>query len=123
MDAIRRPRASRALLALVFGLALAGPGAADRTVAAAGAAGSLAAGPAAGAEQALLRDVPAHSLVTPASKRDERERPGPALPGLLATAVAAAWTLVAGRRAGRPARRRAAAAGARAPPPPQPAPI
>jgi hypothetical protein len=70
---------------------------------------------------ALLGDHPGHSLVTP-GKRDDRERPGPALPGVLVTAVAAAASVVAGRRAGRPAGRRAAAHGARAPPP-QPAPI
>jgi hypothetical protein len=116
MHANRRPRASRALLALVFVLALLGPGAAGRATAAAEATGSLAAGPADGPEQGLLRDVPGHSLVTPGSKRDDRERAGPALPGLLAAAIAAAWTLVPGRRAGRAAGHRAAA-GARAPPP------
>jgi hypothetical protein len=84
MDATRRPRASRALLALVFVLALLGPGAAGRASAAAEATGSLGA--------------------------------GPALPGLLAATIAAAWTLVPGRRAGRAAGHRAAA-GARAPPP------
>jgi hypothetical protein len=115
MDATRRPRASRALLALVLSLALLGPEAAGRVTVADEAAGSLLAGPAAGPEQGLLRDVPGHSLVTPASKRDDRERPGAALPGLLAATVAAAWTLVAGHRSGRAAGHRAAA-GARAPP-------
>jgi hypothetical protein len=122
MDATRRPRASRAILALVLSLALLGPEAAGRVSAADEASGSLLAGPAAGPEQGLLRDVPGHSLVTPASKRDDRERPGAALPGLLAAAVAAAWTLVAGRRPGRAAGYRAAA-GARAPPILLPAPV
>jgi hypothetical protein len=122
MDATRRPRASRALLALVFGLALLGPEAAGRATVADEAWGTLLAGPAAGPEQDLLRDVPGHSLVTPASKRDDRERPGPALPGLLAATVAAAWTLVAGHRPGRVAGHRAAA-GARAPPALRPTPV
>jgi hypothetical protein len=119
MDATRQTRASRALLALVFGLALLGPGAAGRATAAAEATGSLVAGPADGPEQGLLRDVPGHSLVTPGSKRDDRERAGPALPGLVAATIAAAWTLIPGHRSGRPARHRAAA-GARAPQPLRP---
>jgi hypothetical protein len=119
MPANRRPRAARAFLALALYLALPGPGAAGPATAA-DARGSLAAGPAAGPEQGLLRDRPGPSLVTPASKRDERERPGSALPGMLAVAVAAAGTLVAGHRAGRAGGRRVAA-GARAPPPLQPA--
>jgi hypothetical protein len=122
MDATRRPRASRALLALVFGLAVLGPGAAEPATAAAEAAGSLVAGPAAGSEQSLVRDAPGHSLVAPASKRDDRERPGPAAPSLLAATIAAAWTLVAGQRPGRAAGHRGAA-GARAPPALQPAPV
>jgi hypothetical protein len=119
MDATRRPRASRALLALVFGLALLGPGAAGRAAAAAEAPGSLQAGPADGPEQGLLREVPGHSLVAPGSKRDDRERAAPALPGLVAAIIAAAWTLVPGHRSGRAAGHRAAA-GARAPPPLRP---
>jgi hypothetical protein len=122
MDATRRPRASRALLALVFGLALLGPGAAGRATAAAEAAGSLLAGPAARSEQGLLRDVPGHSLVAPASKRDDRERPGTSQPSLLAATIAAAWTLVAGHRPGRAAGHRGAA-GARAPPALRSAPV
>jgi hypothetical protein len=121
MLANRRPRAARALLALVVYLALLGPGATGPATAA-DTRGTLA-GPAAGSEQVLLRDRPGHTPVTPASKRDERERPGPALPGVLAVAVAAAGTLVAGHRAGRAGGRRAAAALARAPPSLQPTPV
>jgi hypothetical protein len=125
MNANRRPRASRALLALVFCLALLGPGAAGRTANGADAPRSLLAGPAAGSEHGLLGDRTARSPVAPGAKRDDRERPGPALLGVVAATVAAAWTVVAGRPGGRPAglRRRAAAAGPRAPPPLQPAPI
>jgi hypothetical protein len=121
MPANRRPRAARAFLALALYLALPGPGAAGPATAA-DARGSLA-GPAAGSEQGLLRDRPGHTPVTPASKRDERERPGPALPGLLAVVVVAAGTLVAGDRAAPAGGRRAAAAAARAPPPLQPTPV
>jgi hypothetical protein len=126
MNANRRPRASRALLALVSCLALLGPGAAGRATTGADASASLVAGPAAGHEQGLLRDRSGRSLVAPGGRRDDPERPGPALLAVLAAAVAtaAAWTVVAGRLPGRPApsRRRAAAAGPRAPPL-QPAPI
>jgi hypothetical protein len=59
--------------------------------------------------------------VTPGGTRDDRGRPGPALLGAVALAVAATWTVVAARRATRPAGRRAAASGARAPPHLQPA--
>jgi hypothetical protein len=123
MQAIRRPRAFRALLALMFCLALLGPGATGRAATGADAPGSLLAGPAAGLGQGLLSDRPGRSLVAPGPKRDDRERPGPALPGVLATALATAGALAAARRSERPARRRAAAAGARAPPSLQPAPI
>jgi hypothetical protein len=117
MHAIRRPRPSRALLALVFCLALLGPGAAGRAASGAETPGALT-GSSAGLEQSLLRDLPAQSLVTPGSTRDGRDRPGPAAAGVLAAALAAtgAWAVAASRSA-RPARRRAAAAaGARAPP-------
>jgi len=122
MDATRRPRASRALLALVFGLALLGPEAAGRATVADEAWGTLLAGPAAGPEQGLLRDLSGQSLVAPGGKRDDRERPGPALLGLAAAAAAAAWTVVAGRPVARRGGHGTAAVGARAPPP-QPVPI
>jgi hypothetical protein len=121
MDATRRLRASRALLALALGLALLGPGGAGRAAAVADAAGSLLAGPAAGPDQGLVRDRPVRPLVTPGGTRDDRERPGPALPGAVALAVAAAWVVVAAALAVRPGGPAAAAAGARAPPPLQPA--
>jgi peptidoglycan/LPS O-acetylase OafA/YrhL len=117
MHAIRRRRASRALLALVFCLALLGPGAAARAATGVDPSRSLTAGPAMGFEQGLLDDRPGRSLVAPGGKRDDRERPGPALPGVLVAALATASAWAATRRTDRPARRRgAAAAGARAPP-------
>ena len=116
MHVTRRPRATGALLALVCCLALLEPGAAGRAAAAAHASGSPVAGPG----QGLLQDRPGRSLVVAGGNRDERERPGPALPGLLALAVATAATLVAARRAARPAGHRAVAAAARAPPPLRP---
>jgi hypothetical protein len=121
MHAIRRRRASRALLALVFCLALLGPGAAGRAAAGADAPGSPVAGPAAGPGQGLVSDRPGRSLAAPGGKRDDRDRPDPALPGVLAAAVATAGALAAARRTDRTGRGRAAAAGARAPPPLQPA--
>ena len=116
-----RPRAARALLALALGLALLGPGGAGPAVAVADAVGSLLAGPAAGPDQGLVRDRPVRPLVTPGGTRDDRERPGPALPGAVALAVAAAWVVVAAVQAVRAAGHHVAAAGARAPPPLQPA--
>jgi hypothetical protein len=120
LDPTRTPRL---LLALACCLALLAPaGAAVRAAArrpAAAAADELARTPA-GLEQDLLRDR-VGPLLAPGGKRDDRERPGPALAGVLAAALATAgaWS-AATRRGGRPARRRAAAAaGARAPPPPQ----
>ena len=123
MHANRRPRAARALLALVLCLAVLGPDAAGRSSGGAGASASLTAGPAAGPEQGLLRDLSSPSLVAAGGKRDDRERPGLALLGLLATVVAAAATVVAGRLAAGAGGNGAAAAEARAPPPLQPAPI
>jgi hypothetical protein len=123
MQANRRPRASRALLALVFCLALLGPGAAGRAAGGADTSTSLTATPAAGPEQGLLRDLPGQSLVASGSRRDDRERHGLALLGLLATGVAAAWTVVTGRPAVGAGDGGVAAAGARAPPPLQPTPI
>jgi hypothetical protein len=116
MHVTRRPRATGVLLALVVLLALLGAGSAGRTGAVAGASGSLLAGPAAGPEQGLVRDRPGRSLVMPGGTRDQRGLPGAAVPGVLVLAVAAAWTVVAVRRAARPAGRHAAASGARAPP-------
>jgi hypothetical protein len=115
MRANRRPRASRALLALAFCLALLGPGTTGRAVAGPDASTSLAAGPVVGLGQALLQER-GRSPAAPFGKRDERERPGLTLPGLLALAVAAASMVVAGRLAAGAGGRRAAAAGARAPP-------
>jgi hypothetical protein len=117
----RRPRATGALLALVVLLALLGAGSAGRTGAVAGASGSLLAGPAAGPEQGLVRDRPGRSLVIPGGTRDQRGLPGAAMPGALAVAVAAAWTIVAARRAAGPPARHAPATDARAPPPLRPA--
>jgi hypothetical protein len=123
MHANRRPHAARAFLALVFCLALLGPGEAGRVAGTADTSASLTAGPAAGPEQGLLRDLPGQSLVAaPGGKRDHRERPGPALLDLAAAGTAAAGTVVAGRRAAGRAGHGRAAAGARAPPPP-PTPI
>jgi hypothetical protein len=85
MRANRRPRASRALLTLVFGLALLGPGAAGRAAFDQDASTSLAAGPVVGLGQGLIRER-ARSLFAPFGKRDDPERPGLALPGLLAAA-------------------------------------
>ncbi len=99
-----RPRATGALLALVLCLALLEPGAAGRAAADADASGSPVAGPVAGPGQGLLQGRPGRSLVIAGGTRDDRERPGPALPGLLALAVAAAGDL-GGRPPSRPARR------------------
>ena len=123
MHVTRRPRATGVLLALVVCLALLGLGAAGRAAAVADASGSLLAGPAAGLEQGLVRDRPASPLVAPGGTRDHRERPGPVLPGVVALAVAAAWTVAAAGRAGRPDRHHGPAVGARAPPSLQPTPI
>ena len=128
----RRPRATGVLLALVVLLALLGAGSAGRTgaVAVAVAARSLLAGPAGGPEQGMVRDRPGRSPVMPGGTRDrpgrspvmpggtrdQRGLPGAAVPGVLALSVAAAWTVVAVRRAARPAGHHAAASGARAPP-------
>jgi hypothetical protein len=121
MHLTRRPRATGAILTLVCFLALLGPGAAGRAAAVADATGSLVAGPAGGPGPGLLQGRPGRSLGAPGGTRDDRERPGPALPGALALAVAAAWAVVGARGATRPAGRRAAASGARAPPSLQPA--
>jgi hypothetical protein len=116
-----RPRATGALLALVLCLALLEPGSAGQAAANADASASPVTGPVAGPGHGLLQGRPGRSLVIAGGTRDDRERPGPTLPGLLALAVAAAGTLVAARRAARPAGHRAVAAAARAPPPLRPA--
>jgi hypothetical protein len=123
MCALRLTRTSRLLLGLACCLALLAPAGA----AAGGAAGTTV--PRALAEgtdgpgQGHLRDPLAGSMAAPGSRRDDRERHGPALPGLLAAVVVPAAAGVAARRAVRATRRRSVgAAGARAPPAPQPAP-
>jgi hypothetical protein len=119
MKMVRRPRGSRALLALAFLLALLGPGGSASGDGGAEASGSLTARPLAGVEQGLLRDHPGGSLLLAGGKRDSRERPGVALLGVLAAvvAVAAAPLAAAVRPADRPGdRRHSAAAGPRAPP-------
>jgi hypothetical protein len=121
MHLTRRPRATGALLTLGLFCALLGPGAAGRAAGVAEGSGSLMAGPRTGLEQGLVRDRGGRSVVTPAGTRDDRERPGPALAGALAVAVAAAFTVVAARRAAGPPDRHAPATGARAPPPLRPA--
>jgi hypothetical protein len=120
----RPAQPSRVLLALLFCLALLAPGGDGRSAAGPDAATSLAARAPAGLEQGLLGDRPGGSLVASGGKRDDRQRPGPGLVGLLVGAVttAAIWTVLAGRRV-EPRGRRAAAAGPRAPPSFQPAPI
>ena len=125
MIRFRRPPTSGVLLALAFLLALLAPGGA-RAAAGTDPSASLAAGPAAGLEQGLVRDRADGSRVAPGSKRDHRERHGPALLGVVAAALAASLplTVVARRGADRPGRLRpAAVAAARAPPSLQPAPI
>ena len=126
MSVLRPTRTSRLLLALACCLGLLAPGGAALG-AAAGAGPSAApvmAGGSDGLGQALLRDRLLGPLVAPGAKRDDRERPGPALPGVLAAALATVGALTSRRLTNRPARRGAAAApGARAPPPLQPAPI
>ena len=76
-----------------------------------------------GPGQGHLRDLLPGSLAAPGNRRDDRERPGPALPGLLAAVIVPAAAGVAARRAVRaPGSRAAAAATARAPPALQPTP-
>jgi hypothetical protein len=123
MSASRSTRTPRLLLALACGLALLAPAAAAARPATPGRSPLAAlSGAPDGLGQALLRDPVAGPLVAPGGKRDDRERPGPALAGELAAALATAAAWAAARRAGRPRQRRAAAAGARAPPL-QPAPV
>jgi len=124
MNPLHPTRRSGLLLALACCLALLAPaGTAARPPAAGPEPDPALAGPAGGPGQDLLRDPPAGSQLGSGNRRDEREGPGPALPGLLAAAIVLASALLASGR-GRPGRHRgAAAAAARAPPPPRPAPI
>jgi hypothetical protein len=123
MYAIGRLRASRALLALACGLALLAPGAVGQATGGAAAHGSLRAVPTDDLGQAQLRDRGLGPLVGVGARRDDRERPGPALPGVLAATLAVVGALMSRRRDDRPARRAGGpAAGARAPPSLQPAP-
>ena len=125
MNPLHPTRRSGLLLALACCLALLAPAGIAAGQPAAGPEPDPAlAGPVGGPGQDLLRDPPGGSQVGSGSRRDERERPGPALPGLAAAAIVLASALLATGRGGRPARRRGAAtAAARAPPPLRPAPI
>jgi hypothetical protein len=122
MKPLQVNRRSGLLLALACCLALLAPaGAAGRPPEAGPAVDPALAGAAAGPGQDLLRDPPPGPQVGSGTRRDERERRGPALPGPLAAALVLASALVAAGRGGRPAGRRGAAvAGARAPPAPAP---
>jgi hypothetical protein len=121
MHLTRRPRATGALLALGLLGALLGPGTAGRAATVASGSGSLLAGPSIGMEQGLIGDRGGRSLAEPGGSRENRDRPGPALLGAFAVAVAAAFTVVAARRPAPPAGRLAAVTDARAPPPLRPA--
>ena len=123
MCALRPTRTSRLLLGLACCLALLAPAGAAAWAPAGVSDPRALAEAADGLGQGHLRDLLAGSLAAPGSRRDDRERPGPALPGLLAAVVVPAAAGVAARRAARaPGPRAAAAAGARAPPALQPAP-
>jgi hypothetical protein len=122
MRALHPTRTSRLLLGLACCLALLAPaGAAAWSPGGAAGTRSLADGTD-GPGQGHLRDPMAGPVAAPGNRRDDRERPGPALPGLLAAVVPVAAG-VAARRAVRATRpRSSAAAEARAPPALQPAP-
>jgi len=124
MSVLRPTRTARLLLALACCLGLLAPaGAAVRVVEAGAAAATVAESPH-DLGQALLRDRVLGPLVAAGARRDDRERPGPALPGMLAAVVATVGAWASRRRTDRPARRTAAAAAAaRAPPSLQPAPV
>jgi hypothetical protein len=115
-----RPAApARVLLAMACWFALLAPGGTGRPAAVAEWPVALAAGPVAGADQGLGRDRPAGSPVAAGTRRDDRQRSGLELAGLLAAtlATALAWTAATGRRGAPSARRRQTAApGPRAPP-------
>jgi hypothetical protein len=124
MSVWRPTRTARLGLAVVCCLGLLVPaGVAVRAAGPETAAAALGGSPD-GLGQALLRDRVLGPLVAPGAKRDDRERPGPALPGVLAATLATVAALASRRRTDGPPRRAAApAAGARAPPSLQPAPI
>jgi hypothetical protein len=126
MSVWRPTRTARLGLAVVCCLGLLAPaGVAVRAAGPGTATAAVLGGSPDGLGQALLRDRVLGPLVAPGAKRDDRERPGPALPGVVAAALATVAALASRRRrADRPPRRAAAAApGARAPPSLQPAPI
>jgi hypothetical protein len=127
MSVWRPTRTARLGLAVVCCLGLLAPAGAAVRAAGPGsaAAAAMLGGSPDGLGQALLRDRVLGPLAAPGAKRDDRERPGPALPGVLAAALATVAALASRRRrTDRPPRRAAAAApGARAPPSLQPAPI
>jgi hypothetical protein len=127
MSVWRPTRTARLGLAVVCCLGLLAPAGAAVRAAGPGSAAAAAVlgGSPDGLGQALLRDRVLGPLVAPGAKRDDRERPGPALPGVVAAALATVAALASRRRrTDRPPRRAAAAApGARAPPSLQPAPI
>ena len=123
MPALRPTRTSRFLLGLACCVALLAPAGAAAWAPAGASEPRALAEAADGPGRGHLRDPLAGSLAAPGSRRDDRERPGPALPGLLAGVVVPAAAGIAARRAVRaPGRRTAAAAGARAPPVLQPTP-
>jgi hypothetical protein len=123
MRALHPTRTSRLLLGLACCLAVLAPAGAAAW-APVGASDPRALAEATdGPGQGHLRDPLVGSLAAPGSRRDDRERPGPALPGLLAALIVPTAAGVAARRAVRaPGPRAATAAGARAPPALQPAP-
>jgi hypothetical protein len=126
MSTFRPANAARVLLALGCWLAVLTPGATGQPAAAPAPPAALAAAPPAGAGQGLVRDRPGGSPIAPGTRRDDRQRPGLDLPGLLAAALATtlAATAATGRPRGRPGRRRPrTAAGPRGPPTLLPAPI
>ena len=124
MSVSRPTRTARLVLAVVCCLGLLAPAGVAVGAAEPGTATAVLGGSPDGLGQALLRDRVLGPLVAPGAKRDDRERPGPALPGVAAAALATFAALASRRRTDRPPRRAAAAAaGARAPPSIQPAPI
>jgi hypothetical protein len=123
MRALRPTRTSRLLLGLACCLALLAPAGAAAWPAGDTSGARALAEATDGPGQGHLRDPLAGSLAAPGNRRDDRERPGPALPGLLAAVAVPAAAGLAARWAVRaPGPRAAAAALARAPPALQPAP-
>jgi hypothetical protein len=124
MSVLRPTRTARLLLALACCLGLLAPAGAAVRVVEAGAAAATVSGSPHDLGQALLRDRVLGPLVAAGARRDDRERPGPALPGVLAAVVATVGAWASRRRTDRsPRRTAAAAAAARAPPSLQPAPV